>query len=326
MNHYDVIIIGAGPAGASCAKKLVKNGVKTLIIEKKKLPRIKCCSGLLNKEAVNFIHDNFGTIPRKIVCKNENITINFSKTGREFFKFPGNMVFKNVYRDQLDHWLVEESKSDILDEHNMIHLTQKENMIELICENNQKKYTFFCDYLVGADGAFSTVKRKLIGNHFDSNIGVAVQYVFKGKFDLYNDFYNICFSKRFSNNAFSFFNIKNDFLYIGTGWFEKNNNYLKRWIDHLKERFSISLENPIQKQAAFVENNNTLYLGKNNILLAGESGGLIEKYFIGITSALQSGFIAAETILKHHRPDIAEFYIQEMSDLVSGIIENWKVE
>jgi flavin-dependent dehydrogenase len=42
---YDVVVIGAGPAGATLAYELAKKGIGVLVIEKEKLPRYKCCAG-----------------------------------------------------------------------------------------------------------------------------------------------------------------------------------------------------------------------------------------------------------------------------------------
>ena len=38
---WDVIVIGGGPGGAMAAKKCAQENLKTLILEKKKLPRSK---------------------------------------------------------------------------------------------------------------------------------------------------------------------------------------------------------------------------------------------------------------------------------------------
>jgi geranylgeranyl reductase family protein len=44
-NHYDVLVCGAGPAGACAAYEAAARGLKTLILERKTLPRYKTCGG-----------------------------------------------------------------------------------------------------------------------------------------------------------------------------------------------------------------------------------------------------------------------------------------
>jgi len=47
-NHWEVVVIGAGPAGAFAALLLARKGVRVLLIEKEKFPREKVCGGCLN--------------------------------------------------------------------------------------------------------------------------------------------------------------------------------------------------------------------------------------------------------------------------------------
>src|SRR4030042_4808777 len=49
---YDVIIVGAGPAGSTAAKFLSEKGVKTLLLDKDTFPREKPCGGGLTIKAV----------------------------------------------------------------------------------------------------------------------------------------------------------------------------------------------------------------------------------------------------------------------------------
>ena len=44
LNH-DVIIVGAGPSGTTCAKFLAEKGLDVLIIDKYQFPRHKTCAG-----------------------------------------------------------------------------------------------------------------------------------------------------------------------------------------------------------------------------------------------------------------------------------------
>ena len=52
MDSYDVIVVGAGPAGASAARAASLAGLSTLLLEKQRLPREKRCGGGLSQAAI----------------------------------------------------------------------------------------------------------------------------------------------------------------------------------------------------------------------------------------------------------------------------------
>src|SRR5215831_13162534 len=49
---YDVAIVGAGPAGATCAWYLARQGIRVLLLEKKSFPRDKLCGDAICSRAL----------------------------------------------------------------------------------------------------------------------------------------------------------------------------------------------------------------------------------------------------------------------------------
>ena len=56
MNHYDVLIEGAGPAGATAAYYLAMQGKKVALVDRAKFPREKACGGGLCVHIEEFEH------------------------------------------------------------------------------------------------------------------------------------------------------------------------------------------------------------------------------------------------------------------------------
>src|SRR5204862_1416746 len=48
MEQFDVAIVGAGPAGSTCATLCAQAGLRTLLIERENFPREKVCGDCLN--------------------------------------------------------------------------------------------------------------------------------------------------------------------------------------------------------------------------------------------------------------------------------------
>jgi geranylgeranyl reductase family protein len=52
---YDVIIVGAGPAGTTCARTCAAAGLKTALIDKNRFPRPKPCGGAVSEQALSYL-------------------------------------------------------------------------------------------------------------------------------------------------------------------------------------------------------------------------------------------------------------------------------
>src|SRR5512140_2837478 len=54
---FDVLVVGAGPSGASAAYWLAERGHRVVMVEKKRFPRDKTCGDGLTPRAVRQLHD-----------------------------------------------------------------------------------------------------------------------------------------------------------------------------------------------------------------------------------------------------------------------------
>ncbi len=169
---YDVIVVGAGPAGLTAAKFLAANNKKVLVLEKNKIVGEKVCAGGLTLK--DFEEAN---LP-KFIAEREFKSINLYIDSRSIKLELKRPWIWTCSRKKLGKWQqeeVERAGAEIL-------LNSKATDIQkdFVLVNNERK--IFFKYLIGADGSNSLV-RKFLGLGI-RDIEIAMQYVVsKNKFD-----------------------------------------------------------------------------------------------------------------------------------------------
>ncbi|EMG38050.1 geranylgeranyl reductase family protein [Desulfocurvibacter africanus PCS] len=64
---YDLIVIGAGPAGSMAARQAAQSGLKTLLLDKDQFPRAKPCGGGLTLRALEFLASAGLRLPASVI-------------------------------------------------------------------------------------------------------------------------------------------------------------------------------------------------------------------------------------------------------------------
>ncbi|MAG17898.1 MAG: hypothetical protein CL944_00280 [Candidatus Diapherotrites archaeon] len=183
MGAYDVIIVGAGPAGGSAAIHCARNGLKTLVIEDHEIIGEPVhCGECLSKYAV----ENTGITPP------ESVISEHVKGVRVIFPDGTNSVFNEtgfvLEKEKFEQWLSEEAKkngAEIKLGTRLQTLERKNNLWEL----QTSKGDFSSKIVIDASGVASVTSRLLkLNKRFESVTGI--QYELKDiPRDGYLDFY-----------------------------------------------------------------------------------------------------------------------------------------
>lgn len=64
-NEYDLIVVGAGPAGSACAITAARAGAKVLLLEKDHFPRQKACGEFVSSESLGLLTSLLANSPEK---------------------------------------------------------------------------------------------------------------------------------------------------------------------------------------------------------------------------------------------------------------------
>ncbi len=106
MSRYDCIVVGAGPAGASAAYHLSKQGYKVLLLEKASLPRYKPCGGGVSPEIAQWFDFDFEPVISQKVTRARYTW----KLGEAIEADLGTPIWM-VRRNEFDHYIVQQAQA-----------------------------------------------------------------------------------------------------------------------------------------------------------------------------------------------------------------------
>lgn len=301
MEKFEVIIIGAGPAGLRAAKVLASAGKKVLVLEKNSVVGPKICAG----GAFSAVYKE--GIPEDLIGRKFNL-IKLHLSGRTYeIKGKGDYLLSTLDRGGLGQWMAKEAEKSgakILTNSQVISIERSEAMAgdrspqgKVVLKNGQ---IFYFDYLIGADGGSSLVRNYL---KLPIKFALCYQYTLPQHFENLEVFYD---SELFGAGYAWIFPHRNS-TKIGCGSDLKFHNGNK-----LKENFHSWLKNKgINYQGAELEGHiiNYNYRGYQfqNMFLIGEAAGFVS----GLSGAgIYAGLISGQEIVKKilnpkYRPKIA---------------------
>jgi flavin-dependent dehydrogenase len=162
---YDVIVVGAGPGGATASRCCAQAGLKTLLIEKERLPRYKVCGGCLSAKLSTSV--STWTPSLRTPSGSE---VHLQHEGSLLVPSDKSIGFM-VMRSRFDQLLAQkafEQGAEFLEREKVVTAREVEGGIEVSLEQGRK---LCCEYLIGADGAGSVVARtfSLLSSKTDEN-------------------------------------------------------------------------------------------------------------------------------------------------------------
>lgn len=164
MERYDVIVIGAGPAGGAAAYCAARAGLRVALIDRKTFPRDKLCGGLITGRARRYYADIFEReMPFEAV--DHKTEVDFRFRGRPVGLIRDAPALCATMRWDLDAMIcghaIGAGAADFTG-HSVAALDTDAGTVTL-----KDGPVLGCRVLIGADGANSQVARHLFGQSFD---------------------------------------------------------------------------------------------------------------------------------------------------------------
>ena len=154
MEHHQVLIIGGGPAGSSCAKRLKERGVDALLIDKQQFPRDKTCAGWVTPP----VFEALGIDPAEYPSDNVLQPITSFRTGilggKEVHTQYEDIVSYGIRRCEFDDFLLQRSGAQA-------RLGEPLKSLERDGDSWIVNRVMRADLVIGAGGHFCPVARQL---------------------------------------------------------------------------------------------------------------------------------------------------------------------
>ncbi len=325
--QYNVIVVGGGPAGSATAIGCASAGKKVLLLEKGQRNRNKPCGGVLPLVAPETIDDIVGeSIPKDVRIEPTELGLYYvPPSGRKNSGRVKNYTIHNIERASLDQWLRDlagDAGVDVKYNSQCIDI-QKDNEFKVKIDSSEGITHASAQYLVGADGVRSTVRKHLFPE-IETPLMIVGQEHWKATGDFEDCFYG--FFKREISISYAYLIPKADSLILGLGAEPHQSpnvsQLLGKFRNWLEREFSFSPTQLLKKETWSIPFG---YFdpGEGNALLVGDAAGLCNPLSgEGIRLAVESAEAATTAILTANgESEPARIYAKDIHGLVDMISE-----
>jgi len=309
---FDVIIVGAGPAGTACALALKNSGLRVAMLDKAKFPRDKVCGDAIPGRAVRVLRDispqlmqEFHDFKAKCFTARTEFFVNTHKSIEVKWISEAYTCARLDFDNRLFEMVGEHTDTTIFEEIKPTDVIRHENGIEVICA--KQKMTFRAPIVIGCDGAHSIVQKKLTDFKVDlQHYGGAVRAYYENVQDLEMDKTEVYATTQYLPGYFWVFPLPENRANVGFGMLSKHISQKRL---NLKSIFFDFIETHPVLRRKFADSN---LLGKvqgfglpfgsqkvqvsgDRFLLTGDAASLIDPASgDGIGNAMWSAKLAAE--------------------------------
>ncbi len=315
MRVYDVIIVGAGPAGSALAAYLAREGYRVLLLEKQRFPRDKVCGDFVSPRGLAFLRDLgcMSEIERTgyVRIRKSSIFLNGRKISEGYLpRLPGYPPYGcAIPRSRLDEIIFRQAQNvgaETVEDCRVDDFYTAGDAVIVRAGVQTSPRRFAGRLIVGADGAQSTVARKVGLDMQDHRYVLASIRAYSHGLPLRETI--LAFDEEFFPGFGWIFPVKDDTCNVGVGmvsepltkegihlkaFFARFREFLETLAEHHGHRVEIGrpVGWPIKTYGGARRN----YFDRG--LLIGEAACLVDPISgEGIPLALESAAIAADTI------------------------------
>ncbi|RYU86889.1 monooxygenase [Mucilaginibacter terrigena] len=170
--HTSVLIVGAGPSGLMMAAQLLRNGVQPVIIDIKQGPTNQSKALAVQARSLE-IYRQLGVIDKVLNGGKQAGGLSFNMGGEQLVSlslkemgdtqtlFPFIHLYQQSKNERTLLEYLTTACCPVYWETTLVGLKQDTGAVTATLQNGESTYELTCDYVIGADGAHSVVRKQL---------------------------------------------------------------------------------------------------------------------------------------------------------------------
>lgn len=336
--EYDVIIVGAGPAGTACALGLKDSGLKVLLTDKQNFPRDKVCGDAIPNRAVKVlkhlsekVYSELQLFTEKAKTSGCRVVAPNKKQVDISFRLEGYISARMSFDNFLFEMAKQHSSAGIMTDQEIKQISCAEDFVEVKTTQQNLRSAV----VVGCDGAHSIVEKQTTGLNIDHrHYTGAVRAYYKNIAGTLPGMMEIHLLKEFPSAYFWIFPLHDGVSNVGLGMLSetisKTKTNLRKSLleitgnkNFLGNRFNGALLVDEPRGFGLPMGSRKVQMSGHRLLLCGDAASLIDPATgEGIGNAMFSGMLAAKQIEKcFAENNFSAGFMRQYDNAVYGSLE-----